>query len=352
MRETGRLELLDAIRGLAALAVVLFHFVTLSPLYGAIARVTPRPLLLLIRNGDLGVAAFFTLSGFVIAHSLRTTDSTPRSLGTFMGRRMIRLGPPYWCAIALLALLQASRPLLGLPGDAPSLGVLLAHATYMHGILGIPSLTAQFWTLPVEVQFYAAFCVSLLAERMLRARGVRPSTAMLLVQGALGTASLCWFAAGLEPRGWFVHYWYSFALGVLACWALQGRIHAGWWIALAVAACALALPQRAGFTFVAAATGALILVAGRAGRLHAAANPVLKWLSAVSYSLYLTHFVGWAACNLLGGRVARSPAGAVAFLAGAVAMSLVVAEIFRRVVENPSLELSRRKRRAGTIAGA
>jgi len=81
MAMTKRFETLDALRGVAALAVVLFHFgeVKLSPA--------------LVPHGYLAVDFFFVLSGFVVAYAYETELLGQLSWRAFFVRRMIRLYP-------------------------------------------------------------------------------------------------------------------------------------------------------------------------------------------------------------------------------------------------------------------
>lgn len=76
-----RYEVLDALRGLAALAVVFFHFTQV--------KLAPT----LVPHGYLAVDFFFILSGFVVAHAYENALQTRLSWRTFMLRRIIRLYP-------------------------------------------------------------------------------------------------------------------------------------------------------------------------------------------------------------------------------------------------------------------
>lgn len=80
---------LDALRGIAALAVVLFHFTMYRPEagYGFVLGVT-------------GVDLFFIISGFVILLSLEKT----RDWKEFLLDRFSRLYPAYWACVTLAAL--------------------------------------------------------------------------------------------------------------------------------------------------------------------------------------------------------------------------------------------------------
>ena len=88
-----RLNQLDALRGLAAMAVVLFHFSTrFSELYPQAA-----PQAWSVPLGYVGVNLFFIISGFVI---FMTVERTARP-ADFVVSRISRLYPAYWVAIIL-----------------------------------------------------------------------------------------------------------------------------------------------------------------------------------------------------------------------------------------------------------
>ena len=66
MQVKERFSFVDALRGIAALAVVLFHAFEGNHIPQLIP-VMPRWITDIIDHGNLGVAIFFVLSGFVIA---------------------------------------------------------------------------------------------------------------------------------------------------------------------------------------------------------------------------------------------------------------------------------------------
>ena len=84
---------LDALRGIAAFSVVLFHYTArYDSIYGHSNR-----LLFKFNYGHLGVNLFFIISGFVI---FMTLDRT-KSVIDFVVARFSRLYPAYWTALAL-----------------------------------------------------------------------------------------------------------------------------------------------------------------------------------------------------------------------------------------------------------
>lgn len=98
-----RYELLDGMRGIAAIAVLLMH--------STLGSAWP-----LLQSADLAVDFFFLLSGFVIAHAYAGRQEL--GLGGFMLRRLIRLYPLFLIGLLLGA------PLLLLSGDYPTLPAL------------------------------------------------------------------------------------------------------------------------------------------------------------------------------------------------------------------------------------
>ena len=86
-----RLLELDALRGLAALAVVLFHY---TVYYGKTVDHADNPWFR-FSYGHYGVMLFFMISGFVI---LMTLDRT-KTVWDFAVARFCRLYPVYWAAM-------------------------------------------------------------------------------------------------------------------------------------------------------------------------------------------------------------------------------------------------------------
>ncbi|MCX7620150.1 MAG: acyltransferase [Acidimicrobiales bacterium] len=146
------LPALEGMRGLAVVAVVLFH-----------ARVPWA------QGGFLGVSAFFTLSGFLITSLLLAehNQSGTVDLGMFWRRRARRLLPAAFVTIAAVAVLT---PLVGSPAQQRNLfgdvaGALGYVANWRFVISGqsygalfdSPSPLVHFWSLAIEEQFYLCF---------------------------------------------------------------------------------------------------------------------------------------------------------------------------------------------------
>lgn len=140
---------LDGLRGLAVLAVLLFH-----------GGVSWAP------GGFLGVEVFFVLSGFLIT-SLLVSEwqrSSTIGLGGFWARRARRLLPALFCLVAAIGVYYVcaggSQAVPGLKGDGIS---ALAYFSNWHQILaganyfaasGPVSPLQHTWSLAIEEQFY------------------------------------------------------------------------------------------------------------------------------------------------------------------------------------------------------
>ncbi len=128
---------IDALRGIAAILVVLHHCILAAGVgFGVFDW---------MNLGRIGVVTFFLISGYVIPFSFQ--GSSPR-IG-FVIARMFRLYPAYWLsillAVSLLPLateMQFSQPMI------------LANATMLQVFLGQPDILSTYWTLALELIFY------------------------------------------------------------------------------------------------------------------------------------------------------------------------------------------------------
>jgi len=95
---TEKLELLEAIRGFAALYVVIHHFIGFTTL-----KQTLHPLLRLpFRFGQEAVIVFFLMSGFVIC--IATYKTSQHNVRTFFYKRFFRIYPIFLATLGLSVL--------------------------------------------------------------------------------------------------------------------------------------------------------------------------------------------------------------------------------------------------------
>ena len=365
-----RFAFVDALRGIAAVGVAAYHIDRYGPLPGAAASVVPKFVNSALHHGWVGVQMFFVISGFVIAYTLRGARVTPRYLGNFALRRSLRLDPPYWFTMLFVIGLYVLTTSLfniehGLMDEAPTWDQVLAHLFYMQNILGYHNLSAGFWTLCIEVQFYILFAVLLgFAQRLTahcsdRAQGAH-WLPLLLTYAPLAVASLFWFSHDVDNTDWVVHFFAFFFFGALAWWTLEGRMpRPAFW----AFAAAIVLRQWIHGTldmWVALATGLAIYGVIRAGRSDL--WPRLRWLERlglISYSLYLIHYpVSWIITTLGYELTGTAPVAAVFWLVLSLAASIGVAHALHMAIESPAIRFARRfsgfggDRRVASTAGA
>lgn len=124
--------------------------------------------------GKIGVGIFFIVSGFLIPVTLdKPSESAIRG---FVVNRVFRLYPAYWLSIAVLLLLI---------GTELSKLQIVINLTMLQRFVGVPDLNGVFWTLQIELVFYAA-CVGLKA--LGRLRDVRVLIAVILASGLFAVA--------------------------------------------------------------------------------------------------------------------------------------------------------------------
>jgi len=296
---------IDGLRGVAVIAVVLFH-----------GGVSWAP------GGYLGVDVFFVLSGYLITTLLlRERVATGGiDIRQFWVRRLRRLAP---ALLVLLAALGVAAPFVvdasqraSVRGDGLAALAYVANwrfiVTEQSYFAGVPSPLRHLWSLSVEEQWYLVFPVAL-AFAVRSARRIRLVLAVLVAATAASAAWMAHLASG--PVELSRAYYgtdaraHSLLVGaVLALVAAQWPLHRAR-RALAALGLAGALVVVAAFALVGEADrwmyrgGFLGLAVATAAILAAVALPrpvgplprLLGWrplvaVGQVSYGLYLWHW--------------------------------------------------------------
>jgi len=153
-----RVNEIDLLRFIAAISVVLFHYAFRG--YAADGLSTmPYPWLApYAKYGYLGVELFFMISGFVI---LMTASGG--SLRGFVISRVVRLYPAFWACCTLSFVLICW---LNVPAFQADWRQYLINLTMMSGFVGVPSIDNAYWSLFVELKFYALVAIVLLVRRI------------------------------------------------------------------------------------------------------------------------------------------------------------------------------------------
>ncbi len=376
----GRIRSLDAMRGLAAVSVVLSHYVLVvahagRPRYERVYHwfhwLSLSPLGLLWA-GRAAVLLFFVLSGYVLFLMLERPD-----LGYFsyLKKRITRLYIPYLAAIGLgiagAAFLYA-RPMQGLGpwinkfwSWPPSTGAVVDHVGFIDAF-NSDRYDFTIWTLVQEMRISLIFPLMVLWVRraswqMAWLPFAFAAAAVVFVRGVAQGLGGTWFAlvmgGGLTAYSATIYYLAPFALGaLLACHrdavrrrycALPPRARFG--IALLAFALYFYLPRGLAAlgdhrmlvhdwpVMIGAALG-LVVVSYEGAIKRFCEHGVFQYLGRISYSLYLFHpLVLLAALHLLYGRMALASVLAVSFAA-----TILISDLAYRWIERPAAQVARR----------
>lgn len=311
-----RIPELDAVRGLAILMVLIWHYV-LSQIH-----VQPGPILdVFLRVASTswsGVDLFFVLSGFLIGGILIDQRDAPNLFGVFYLRRVCRIFPLYFAWLALFVVARRVLPVTTFPWALHGEGVpLWSYVTYLQNfsMASSGSFGAHWlgitWSLAIEEQFYLLLP---LLVRFVAPKVLPWLLAAMVVAAPLLRTALLWG----EPQPPLSVYvllpcrWDALLIGVLGAWWLR-RPGATAWIRAhvprlyAITGCLglvaagltwtspffLSLPMATvGYTLLAAFYLALMftLMFGRAAPIRwVATSRALAWLGGISYGVYLFH---------------------------------------------------------------
>ena len=330
----ARVGELDALRGLAALGVVVFHYTT----FYQQEQGHLQPLGFGFPAGNYGVHLFFLISGFVIFMTLERT----RTAMDFVVSRFSRLFPAYWAAIAITAAVVYA---IGMPKQQIAITDLWVNVTMLQEVLGFEHLDGSYWTLEVELFFYAQMLFWFVLGQLKRIHWIIGAWLAMAVLYSQTEQHHVHFSYVLRELLILRHVPF-FALGILFY-----RIHSrsgGLWpnlalIALSLAAISLSKPPV--YLLVGAACCAIfaLFTSGRLRWLRAAP---FVFLGGISYSLYLLHqAIGFALIHRL------EAAGVSSLAAVAVVMVAVLglATTLTYAVERPAMRRLRdgwRRRKA------
>lgn len=300
----GRIDELESIRGIAAFVVVLFHFPGWNPILHAIP---------LVRHGSAMVDVFFVLSGFVICRIYGQGIRSPRDLLRFQLLRFGRLYPVHLLFLSIFVVLECVKLASAATGlvtiqvpafeanDGPALlgNILLVHGFAVTGWLG--TFNGPSWTISVEFYCYLLFGLLMLVAGRFR-------RAVLAGLALLGLANMLWPVID-DPQ--IIRCIAGFFVGCVAAEICRARPATTWpaWTQAVAAAALLVLLSLMPEGFGASLAGVLLLtgllivtiVKGVDGPVRRVLRSApLVWLGAISYSLYMAHYLGiYVAAQLL-----------------------------------------------------
>jgi len=247
---------LDAMRGGAALAVVTYHALGVAPRTATTGweAFLPQAAAYTVHYAFAGIYLFFVISGFCIhLHWAKARAAGIREpvidFFYFWKRRVRRLYPPYFAALALYLIFLAYKTPVPVTGFY--LWDVLLHLFMLHNLdpRTAYSINGAFWTLAIEEQLYLAYFLLL----FLRIRYGWTRTLLLTF-----SARVLWVILGHSLSASLgIHIpvteaaatnWFIWALGALSVEAALGLIKLPRWCFKLPAAgvalgCAMGLAQ-------------------------------------------------------------------------------------------------------------
>lgn len=319
-KKKDRFSELDALRGFAAIAVVVFHFTTRAAREGF-------PLFD-FEIGQHGVQLFFTISGFVIYWTLERS----RTLLDFAVSRFSRLYPAYWAALAVLCVVNF---VFSIEDSVWVLGYAV-NATMLQKFIGFQDVDGVYWTLGVELTFYAWMALFFAMGQMKRI--VPISIVWLVIAAWMGAVEITThhIPRVLDVASIFPHIPY-FIAGMMFYLIRSKGIQREYVGVLAVVFLATLAIYGPGMWWMPALVFGIFWLAV-ARKLGWIVNPVTLWLGDISYSLYLTHRV-WGQGVMI--ELTRLGTPKVVAFAVAIAAALALATAIRWLIEVPALNLIR-----------
>ena len=353
-------ELLDGLRGVAALLVIFYH---IGEGFAA------SPIDQCVNHGYLAVDFFYILSGFVIGYAYDDRWQKSLTVGSFFKRRLIRLHPMVIMGALLGAVsfcIQGCREWDG--PEVPFRLVLLALALNLFLIPAVPgtamdvrgnnemySLNGPSWSLFFEYIgniLYALF-IRKLSTRWLSVLTCAAGTGLAVFAignfSGFGHLGVGWSLAGNNFAGGFLRLMFSFSAGLLLSRIFRpARIRGAFWICSTAIAILLALPHFGGEespwlnglyeSICTILIFPAIVYLGAGGKTtDGTTSRICRFLGEISYPVYIVHypimylFYAW----LWSGseKIPFSQAWPVA--AGAVAVSILLAWLCLKLYDLP-----------------
>jgi len=357
----GKEQVIDVMRGFAALLVAYFHcrqvvWVGMQSFHHAVGTsLAPGSLIAYatfpIAWGSAGVPIFFVISGYCIhrgaAFRLAQDPHYRLDAGNFWMRRFARIYPVLLAALLLtLALDAISLQLPPVNHKIREIGLypFLVNLFSLQGVAGHTyGSNGALWTLSLEVQFYAIYPLLFALRRRFGINAIVVGVALVNIVSAL--------VLERHDIQFFPSYWFSWMLGAWIAEAQAGATRvrpprsARLWYGLAalftLAGCgAFYVGQYLAFQLWAIGFACYLYKALETRRAAAGSAPmrVLSRLGDFSFSLYLIHLPLFV---LLSSVIYRSELQMSIWPSlGYMCIAIPVAYAFYRLVELPAMKWS------------
>lgn len=273
----SRLLGVDALRGVAAAMVLVFHY---STRFGQLHGPTPG-LGFEFDGGRLGVQLFFMISGFVIFMTLDRTKHPSE----FVVSRFSRLYPVFWVAVLLTGIAELATHTLG---ERYGFKTVALNLLMVHGLFQVPDIDGAYWTLQVELLFYLSMLTVWLFFgfshfRLLLAGWLALAFVKLALTPWLGVSF-----PNVLTEFLVLDYIPWFAMGMVLYLSRNKNRHRADVALFALAIGCVACGTSVELTLVTLGFATLLAVAVIRPPAILLARPIV-WLGAISYPLYLVH---------------------------------------------------------------
>jgi peptidoglycan/LPS O-acetylase OafA/YrhL len=352
---TEHVKNLHALRGAAALLVVLYHVSVLEDIFGLHT--------FLVRElqwfGFVGVDVFFALSGFLITATNRKHLGTPSAVPRYLFRRFWRVYPPFWAVMGLSFLTLWALFGSGFVGPE-----IRRYWVGWAALLPMPipnPMCGPAWTLCYEVLFYLAFGLLMIGPPRLAAAALCGWAAVIVYRMPAPTPTNVYVQMVTSP------FILEFLGGCLVAWLAGRGVRRGWRAALVLAPVYLAtgvwLSSEPGVAYKVTTCNepVRVLVFGPPAVLLVYAlvaadgrwpRRLPNWLMKAgdaSYSIYLLHGTVMVAGMVVGYHIPHNNLPHLLWLATTFTVAVGGGLLFHRWVERPLLGL--RKRRLPRVPG-
>lgn len=319
---TQKLEIIEVLRGLAALAVTWFHLTGYGKAEYLNVWLDP---LGLSKYGWLGVEVFFVISGFIIPYSLwRSNFDLKQHWGKFISKRVIRIYPAYLTSILIIILFSLVSLITSNPQKIEaniSISNILLNIFFLNDIFGNEAaLSPVFWTLAIEFQYYLLimFLYPLLTSPKLITK-----IAALLISCTLPFAF---------PQKSFIFSWLLlFNFGILAFQLTAKKINLIQYLSTTCLTAILSYYNTDLLITSVGITTSFFIVF-----IQVPKTIIFDFLGQISYSLYLLHFTVGNKIISLFSRLGGGNTIKIVGLLVALCMSFLAAYLMYRYVEKPT----------------
>ena len=353
---------LHGLRGIAALAVVLFHWYQIFPAFSQhIDQVFPAGTILspvsYFGFGWLGVPLFFVLSGYLLGSKVAYAALSISFLRRFWFRRILRIYPAVW--LHLLLLLALATQIGGLVSpkmwDVDVLALQFLLWINMPPPMQAP-ISNVLWTLPIELSFYLVLPLIGALSRKIPWHWLLLSALVITIswRSYLIHAEDLKNYAVLLPwldmlPGTLFTFMVGYSLNYLPALANQRAIKWGLILSLATFIALLQWQLVLNDIYwtghwilivwppsVALIIAAIVYFVDQPARpIRLLAHPVIVWLGNISFGVYLWHYPIMRAMTLVTPDTWLSTWGSIIAMPVALLITLPIASLSYRWIERP-----------------